>query len=88
MNWSEIEDWPEDIMEGDILAVPHLLNLTAHVFVEQVVLLHVHLQPASQQPQHKLDSAHWDHPLHGAHTNKQLHCYTITDFNFFSSVFI
>ena len=50
-------------MERDVLSIPHLLNLTAHVLVQEAVLLHVNLQAPPQQTQDELDSAHRDHSL-------------------------
>lgn len=41
-------DIPEHVVEGDVPSVVQALHLIAHVLKQQLVLVQVHLQPASQ----------------------------------------
>lgn len=54
---------PEHIVEGYIAPVVQPLHLIAHVLKQQLVLVQVHLQSASEQTQEELHPGRRDHTL-------------------------
>lgn len=50
-------------MESDITTIVEPLHLIAHVLEQQLVLVEIHLQPASQQPQQEFHSEGRDYTL-------------------------
>lgn len=54
---------PEHIMESHIPSAVQSLHLIAHVFKQQLVLVQVHLQPASEQAEQEHHPGCWDNAL-------------------------
>lgn len=50
-------------MEGHVAPAVQPLHLVAHVFEQQLVLVQVHLQPATEQTEQELHSGRRDHAL-------------------------
>lgn len=50
-------------MEGDVPSTVQSLHLIAHVLKQQLVLVQVHLQPASEEAEQKLHSGCRDYAL-------------------------
>lgn len=50
-------------MESHIAPAVQSLHLVAHVFEQQLVLVQVHLQPATEQTQQELHPGRGDHAL-------------------------
>lgn len=47
---------PQHIMESDITAIMEPFHFVAHVLEQQLVLVKIYLQPATQKPQQKFHS--------------------------------
>lgn len=57
-------EWlPEHIVESHVTPAVQSLHLVAHVFEQQLVLVQVHLQPATEQTEQELHPGRRDHAL-------------------------